>query len=68
MNWSSKFGSLPASGRVIKAEGDKLWVNIGKDVVSPGDVLRVKSKGEELIDPDTGSVWAVPTRKSARFA
>ena len=49
-----QIGSLPASGRVIKAEGDKLWVNIGKDVVSPGDVLRVKSKGEELIDPDTG--------------
>ena len=49
-----QIGSLPASGRVIKAEGDKVWVNIGKDVVSPGDVLRVKSKGEELIDPDTG--------------
>ena len=49
-----QIGSLPASGRVIKAEGDKLWVNIGKDVVSPGDVLKVKSKGEELIDPDTG--------------
>ena len=49
-----QIGSLPASGRVIKAEGDKVWVNIGKDVVSSGDVLRVKSKGEELIDPDTG--------------
>ena len=49
-----QIGSLPASGRVIKAEGDKVWVNIGKDVVSPGDVLKVKSKGEELIDPDTG--------------
>ena len=49
-----QIGSLPASGRVIKAEGDKLWVNIGKDVVSPGDVLKVKSKGEELIDPGYG--------------
>lgn len=49
-----QIGSLPASGRVIKAEGDKVWLNIGKDVVSPGDVLKVKSKGEELIDPDTG--------------
>lgn len=49
-----QIGSLPASGRVIKAEGDKVWLNIGKDVVSPGDVLVVKSKGEELIDPDTG--------------
>ena len=49
-----QIGSLPASGRVIKADGNKVWVNIGKDVVSSGDVLRVKSKGEELIDPDTG--------------
>ena len=49
-----QIGSLPASGRVIKAEGDKVWLNMGKDVVSPGDVLKVKSKGEELIDPDTG--------------
>ena len=49
-----QIGSLPASGRVIKVEGDKIWLNIGKDVVSPGEVLKVKSKGEELIDPDTG--------------
>ena len=49
-----QIGSLPASGSVIKAEGDKVWLNMGKDVVSPGDVLKVKSKGEELIDPDTG--------------
>ena len=49
-----QIGSLPGSGRVIKAEGNKVWLNMGKDVVSPGDVLKVKSKGEELIDPDTG--------------
>ena len=49
-----QIGSLPASGYVIKVEGDKIWLNIGKDVVSPGDVLKVKSKGEELIDPETG--------------
>ena len=49
-----QIGSLPASGRVIKAEGDKVWLNMGKDVVTTGDVLKVKSKGEELIDPDTG--------------
>ena len=49
-----QIGSLPASGRVIKADANRVWVNIGKDFVSPGDVLVVKSKGEELIDPDTG--------------
>ena len=49
-----QIGSLPATGRVIKAEGNKIWLNIGKDTVSPGDVLKVSAKGEELIDPDTG--------------
>ena len=47
-------GNLPATGRVIKAAGNKVWINIGKQVVSSGDVLKVESKGEEMIDPDTG--------------
>lgn len=49
-----QIGSLPATGRVIKAAGNKVWINIGKEVVSSGDVLKIESKGEELIDPDTG--------------
>ena len=47
-------GSKPATGSVIKAEGNKVWINLGRDVVSAGETLRIMSKGEELIDPDTG--------------
>jgi curli biogenesis system outer membrane secretion channel CsgG len=49
-----EIGAAPASGSVIKTEGKKIWLNMGSDAVSVGDVLTVMSKGEELIDPDTG--------------
>ncbi len=49
-----EIGAAPATGSVIKAEGSRVWVNIGSSSVSNGDVLRIMSKGEELIDPDTG--------------
>lgn len=49
-----EIGAAPASGSVIKTEGKKVWVNIGNEAVAVGDVLTVMSKGEELIDPDTG--------------
>ena len=49
-----EIGAAPASGSVIKIEGEQYWVNMGSGAVSVGDVLTVMSKGEELIDPDTG--------------
>lgn len=49
-----EIGAAPASGSVIRTEGKKVWLNLGSDSVSNGDVLKVMSKGEELIDPDTG--------------
>ena len=49
-----EIGAAPASGSVIKSEGNKIWVNMGSGAVSVGDTLTVMSKGEELIDPDTG--------------
>ena len=49
-----EIGSRPAEGSVVKAEGDQVWLNIGDDGVDMGDRLTVISKGEELIDPDTG--------------
>ncbi len=49
-----EIGAAPASGSVIRVEGKKVWLNVGSDAVSNGDVLTVMSKGEELIDPDTG--------------
>ena len=49
-----EIGAAPATGSIIKTEGNKVWVNIGSDAVGVGDVLKIKAKGEELIDPDTG--------------
>ncbi len=49
-----QIGNAPPEGSVIKAEGDEVYVNLGHDVVKAGDTLTAISKGEELIDPDTG--------------
>ena len=49
-----EIGARPAEGSVIKAEGKRVWLNIGEDGVNMGDRLTVMSKGEELIDPETG--------------
>jgi len=49
-----EIGALPAEGSVVKAEGKRVWLNIGDEGVNMGDKLSVMSKGEELIDPDTG--------------
>jgi curli biogenesis system outer membrane secretion channel CsgG len=50
-------GMSPAShsGRIVKVEGGKVWVNLGAGSgVKVGDTFDVYRKGEELIDPDTG--------------
>lgn len=47
-------GPLPLSGRVVKAEGDRVWINLGRSAVSVGDSLEVTSPGEPLVDPETG--------------
>jgi len=49
-----EIGARPAEGSVIKAEGNRVWLNIGDDGVDMGDRLTIMSKGEELIDPETG--------------
>ncbi len=49
-----QIGARPAEGSVVKAEGNRVWINIGDDGVDVGDRLTVMQKGEELIDPDTG--------------
>jgi curli biogenesis system outer membrane secretion channel CsgG len=43
------------SGRVVKVEGKKVWINIGSNAgIQVGDEFEVLRKGEELIDPETG--------------
>ena len=47
-------GPLPLSGRIVRAEGDRVWINLGKGSVAVGDSLEVTSVGESLVDPETG--------------
>jgi curli biogenesis system outer membrane secretion channel CsgG len=49
-----QIGNSPAEGSVVKVSGSKVYVNLGEDVVDTGLVLKAVSKGEELIDPETG--------------
>ncbi len=49
-----EIGARPAEGSVVKAEDNRVWVNIGEDGLEVGDRLTVMRKGEELIDPETG--------------
>ncbi len=45
----------PWQGRVVKVVGQKLYVNGGANMgISSGTFFTVFSRGEELIDPDTG--------------
>ncbi len=56
-------GPLPVAGRVVKAEDNRLWVNFGAGVVSVGDELEVTTRGEALVDPETGiDLGGVETR------
>lgn len=46
---------VPWSGKVVKASGNTIIINAGSLIgLKSGDILEVYSKGEELIDPDTG--------------
>lgn len=47
-------GAQPAAGKVVKASGNTVYVNIGSDSLNVGDTLTVSAVGEELIDPETG--------------
>ena len=49
-----EIGARPASGSVVRVEDERLWTNLGESSVAVGDRLEVVSKGEELIDPETG--------------
>ena len=46
---------MPWEGKIIKVSGSTIYIKPGKDAgVKTGDVFAIYSKGEELIDPDTG--------------
>ncbi len=47
-------GAQVATGSVVKADANQIFVNLGKNSVSMGEVLEIRELGEELIDPETG--------------
>jgi len=51
----AQMSSLPWQAKIIKVTGTTVYINSGAEAgVNVGDVFAVYSKGEELIDPDTG--------------
>jgi len=47
--------SLPWEGKIILIKGSDIYIQPGSDAgVKNGDIFQIYSKGEELIDPDTG--------------
>lgn len=56
------------SGRIVKVEGSKVWINLGAGSgVKAGDTFEVYRKGEELIDPDTGLSLGADEEKVGRI-
>ena len=55
---------LPWEGKVILVRGNSVFIKPGSDAgVKVGDIFYIYSKGEELIDPDTGlSLGSVETK------
>ncbi len=50
-----KMKDVPWTGAVVKADGEKVYINAGMDSgIETGMEFRVYQKGEELIDPVTG--------------
>lgn len=50
----AQIGARPASGSVVKADGNGIYLNLGAGAVQVGDRLSLMAKGEALIDPETG--------------
>jgi len=47
--------NMPWQAKVVKASGSTVYINAGSEAgVNVGDAFEIYSKGEELIDPDTG--------------
>jgi len=58
-------GPLSPSGRVVKAEENQVWINLGAGTVSVGDELTVTTEGEALVDPETGLSLGGPATEIA---
>ena len=50
----AEIGARPARGAVVKADANGIYLNLGAGSVEVGERLSIMSKGEALIDPETG--------------
>ncbi|MDD9963907.1 MAG: hypothetical protein OXU70_17665 [Gammaproteobacteria bacterium] len=60
-------GPLAPTGRVVKAEDSRVWVNLGAGILSVGDELIVTAEGEALVDPETGLNLGGPAIEVAKL-
>lgn len=52
---ASRLERVPWQGRIVKADGDRIYINAGANFgVKPGDRFSCFHQGEALIDPETG--------------
>jgi len=52
---TSRLENVPWQGRIVKAEGDKIFINAGANFgVRVGDRFTCYKPGQAMIDPDTG--------------
>lgn len=49
-----QIGTSPAEGSVVTVRDGKVYLNLGSDSVGVGEKILIQSKGEALIDPETG--------------
>jgi curli biogenesis system outer membrane secretion channel CsgG len=53
---SKAAGPMTVEGKIIKADGERAWINLGSSSgIKVGDRFNVFKVGEELVDPDTGA-------------
>ena len=65
---ASKMQDVQWEGKVVLYKDGKVYVNAGKDAgILKDDSFIVYSKGEELIDPDTGITLGAETEKAGRI-
>lgn len=54
---AERLRNVPYQGRVIRVKGDVIYLSASRKTgVSEGDVFTILSKGEELVDPETGEL------------
>ncbi len=65
---ASKMRDVEWQGSVVKSDGAKVYINAGSQAgITAGDSFVVYSKGEELVDPETGITLGTEEEKAGRI-